>query len=68
VIAATGARDRRLEVPRLERFEGVSVHYAATEAEALSCEGEEVVVVGGGNSAGRRQCTCRDVLARSTCS
>jgi thioredoxin reductase (NADPH) len=53
VIAATGARYRRLEVPRLERFEGVSVHYAATEAEALSCEDEEVAVVGGGNSAGQ---------------
>jgi thioredoxin reductase (NADPH) len=53
VIAATGARYRRLAVPRLERFEGVSVHYAATEAEAQSCEGEEVVVVGGGNSAGQ---------------
>jgi thioredoxin reductase (NADPH) len=53
VIAATGARYRRLEVPQLERFEGVSVHYAATEAEAQRCEGEEVVVVGGGNSAGQ---------------
>ena len=53
VIAATGARYRRLVVPQLERFEGVSVHYAATEAEAQPCEGEEVVVVGGGNSAGQ---------------
>ena len=53
VIAATGARYRRLEVPQLERFEGVSVHYAATEAEAQRCEGEEVVIVGGGNSAGQ---------------
>jgi thioredoxin reductase (NADPH) len=53
VIAASGARYRRLEVPRLERFEGVSVHYAATEAEAQRCEGEEAVVVGGGNSAGQ---------------
>jgi thioredoxin reductase (NADPH) len=53
VIAATGARYRRLDVPRLERFEGVSVHYAATEAEAQRCEGEEAVVVGGGNSAGQ---------------
>jgi thioredoxin reductase (NADPH) len=53
VIAATGARYRRLEVPRLEQFEGASVHYAATEAEAQSCEGEEVVIVGGGNSAGQ---------------
>ena len=40
-------------MPRLERFEGVSVHYAATEAEAQRCEGEEAVVVGGGNSAGQ---------------
>jgi thioredoxin reductase (NADPH) len=53
VIAATGARYRRLGVPRLGRFEGVSVHYAATEAEAQRCEGEEVTVVGGGNSAGQ---------------
>jgi thioredoxin reductase (NADPH) len=53
VIAATGARYRRLEVPGLGRFEGVSVHYAATEAEAQPFEGEEVAVVGGGNSAGQ---------------
>ncbi len=53
VIATSGDRYRRLEVPGLERFEGVSVHYAATEAEAQRCEGEEVTVVGGGNSAGQ---------------
>jgi thioredoxin reductase (NADPH) len=53
VIVATGARYRRLDVPQLERFEGVSVHYAATEAEAQRCEGEDVAVVGGGNSAGQ---------------
>src|SRR5215212_7373304 len=53
VIAATGARYRRLHVPSLEHFEGVSVHYAATEAEAQRCEGAEVIVVGGGNSAGQ---------------
>jgi thioredoxin reductase (NADPH) len=53
VIAATGARYRRLDVPLLERFEEVSVHYAATEAEVQRCEGEEVAVVGGGNSAGQ---------------
>ncbi|HZF57878.1 MAG TPA: FAD-dependent oxidoreductase [Rubrobacter sp.] len=53
VIAATGARYRRLDVPRLERFEGVSVHYAATEAEAQRCEDEDVAVIGGGNSAGQ---------------
>jgi thioredoxin reductase (NADPH) len=53
VIAASGARYRKLEVPRLGRFEGVSIHYAATEADAQRCEGGEVVVVGGGNSAGQ---------------
>jgi len=53
VIAASGARYRRLDVPRLGLFEGVSIHYAATEAEAQQCEGEEVAVVGGGNSAGQ---------------
>src|SRR5215210_4695149 len=53
VIAASGARYRRLDVSRLGLFEGVSIHYAATEAEAQRCEGEEVAVVGGGNSAGQ---------------
>jgi thioredoxin reductase (NADPH) len=53
VIVATGARYRRLDVDRLERFEGVSVHYAATEVEAQRSEGGEVAVVGGGNSAGQ---------------
>lgn len=53
VIAATGARYQRLDVAGLERFEGVSVHYAATEAEVQRCENGSVVVVGGGNSAGQ---------------
>jgi thioredoxin reductase (NADPH) len=53
VIVATGARYRRLDIPHVERFEGVSIHYAATEAEALRCEGKQVAVVGGGNSAGQ---------------
>jgi thioredoxin reductase (NADPH) len=53
VIVTTGARYRRLDVPRLELFEGSSIHYAATEAEAQMCRGNEVAVVGGGNSAGQ---------------
>src|SRR5829696_4396135 len=53
VIAATGARYRRLDVPGLGRFEGVSVHYAATQAEARPFEEEVVAVVGRGNSAGQ---------------
>jgi thioredoxin reductase (NADPH) len=53
VIVATGARYRRLAVDDLERFEGAGVYYAATELEVRICRGSEVVVVGGGNSAGQ---------------
>lgn len=53
VVAATGARYRRLGAKRLEEFEGGSVYYAATYLEARSCESEPIVVVGGGNSAGQ---------------
>ena len=53
VVVATGARYRRLEVPGMERFEPVSVFYAATLMEARVCAGDPVVVVGGGNSAGQ---------------
>jgi thioredoxin reductase (NADPH) len=53
VVIATGARYRRLPVPGLDRFEGDSVHYAATLMEARLCTGDPVVVVGGGNSAGQ---------------
>jgi thioredoxin reductase (NADPH) len=53
VVVATGARYRRLGLPDQERFEGVGIYYAATELEARFCRGIEVVVVGGGNSAGQ---------------
>jgi thioredoxin reductase (NADPH) len=53
VIIATGARYRRLPVPRLEDFEGAGVYYAATLMEAQLCAGDPVIVVGGGNSAGQ---------------
>jgi thioredoxin reductase (NADPH) len=53
VIAATGARYRRLDVARLDEFEANGVYYAATEMEARLCAPEAVVVVGGGNSAGQ---------------
>jgi thioredoxin reductase (NADPH) len=53
LIVATGARYRRLPVPRLEEFDGVGVYYAATQAEAQRCGGDPVLVVGGGNSAGQ---------------
>jgi thioredoxin reductase (NADPH) len=53
VILATGARYRKLDVPRLEEFEGTSVYYAATYMEAGLCAHRQVVVIGGGNSAGQ---------------
>jgi thioredoxin reductase (NADPH) len=53
VVIATGARYRRLDVDRLEDFEGSSVHYWASPLEADLCAGEEVALVGGGNSAGQ---------------
>lgn len=53
VVAATGARYRRLDLPRYAHFEGQGIHYAATAMEAQFCTGEEVIVVGGGNSAGQ---------------
>ena len=53
VIVATGARYRKLDVPGYARFEGAGIHYAATAMEGQLCKNEEVVVVGGGNSAGQ---------------
>lgn len=53
VLVASGVSYRRLDVPRFGDFEGAGIYYAATEMEARLCRGEEVVVVGGGNSAGQ---------------
>jgi thioredoxin reductase (NADPH) len=53
IIVATGAQYRKLDVADLERFEGDGVYYAATVAEAQTCSGDPVVIVGGGNSAGQ---------------
>jgi thioredoxin reductase (NADPH) len=53
VVVASGARYRRLSVAEYERFEGAGIQYAATAMEASLCEGADVVVVGGGNSAGQ---------------
>src|SRR6266513_2692836 len=53
IIVATGAQYRKLDVPELERYEGVGVYYAATQAEAQMCAGDPVMIVGGGNSAGQ---------------
>jgi|SRR5215217_1005908 len=52
VIIASGARYRRPDVPNLDAFDA-SIHYWASPLEAKLCEGQEVVLVGGGNSAGQ---------------
>jgi thioredoxin reductase (NADPH) len=53
VIIATGVQYRKPDIPNLARFEGIGVYYGATKVEARFCQGEDVIVVGGGNSAGQ---------------
>jgi thioredoxin reductase (NADPH) len=53
VVLAPGADYRRLPAENAERFEGLGLYYAATHIEAQQCAAEDVVVVGGGNSAGQ---------------
>lgn len=52
-MIATGAAYRKPQCEKLPRFEGAGVYYAATPMEAQLCQGEEVIVVGGGNAAGQ---------------
>ncbi len=53
VVVAAGARYRRPSIPRLEEFEGRGIWYWASPIEARMCRQEEVVLLGGGNSAGQ---------------
>jgi thioredoxin reductase (NADPH) len=53
VLVASGVEYRKLDVPRFADFESAGIYYAATEMEARLCRDEEIVVVGGGNSAGQ---------------
>lgn len=53
VVIASGARYRKPALPELGRFEGAGVMYSATHVEAQLCKGEEIAIVGGGNSAGQ---------------
>lgn len=53
IVIATGAEYRKLPLENLMRFEGTGIYYGATFVEAQLCSDEEVVVVGGGNSAGQ---------------
>jgi thioredoxin reductase (NADPH) len=53
MVVATGVQYRRLPLAKLEEFEGAGIYYAATEVEARYCANTEVIIVGGGNSAGQ---------------
>jgi thioredoxin reductase (NADPH) len=53
IVIATGAYYKKPTTVNLDRFVGQGIHYGATFLEAQLCEGEEVIVVGGGNSAGQ---------------
>ncbi|MER8418794.1 FAD-dependent oxidoreductase [Mesorhizobium sp. M0166] len=53
VVIASGARYRRLDMANLAQFEGTSVHYWASPIEARLCAGQDVALVGAGNSAGQ---------------
>jgi thioredoxin reductase (NADPH) len=53
VVISTGAKYRRLPLPNAEKYEGRGIYFGATFLEARMCSQQEVVVVGGGNSAGQ---------------
>ena len=64
MVIASGARYRRLDVPNLQEFEGRGVWYWASPIEARLCRSEEIVLVGGGNSAGQAAVFLRDYAAK----
>jgi thioredoxin reductase (NADPH) len=64
VLVATGVRWRKLEVPGAERFERAGVYYACTRIEAFLHQGQDVAVVGAGNSAGQAAMFLAEQAAR----
>jgi thioredoxin reductase (NADPH) len=64
VVIASGAEYRRPELPNRDKFEGTCIHYGATFVEAQICVGEEVIVVGGGNSAGQAAVYLSDIARK----
>src|SRR3977135_990684 len=53
VVIASGARYRRLDLPHMDAIEARSIHYWASPLEGKLCAGQEVALVGAGNSAGQ---------------
>lgn len=64
VVIATGVQYRRMPLDRLADFEGAGIYYSATENEARFCRDAEVIVIGGGNSAGQAAMFLSRVAAR----
>lgn len=64
VVVASGARYRKLDLPELPQYEGRGVYYGATAMEGTMCKNSQVVVVGGGNSAGQACVFLSGVAAR----
>lgn len=64
VVIATGVQYRRMPLDRLSDFEGAGIYYSATENEARFCRDAEVIVIGGGNSAGQAAMFLSRVAAR----
>jgi thioredoxin reductase (NADPH) len=64
VVIATGAEYRRPDLPNRADFEGTCIHYGATFVEAQICVGEEIIVVGGGNSAGQAAVYLSDIARK----
>jgi thioredoxin reductase (NADPH) len=65
IVIATGAQYNKPNVENLEQFEGQGVYYAATFMEAQLCTGEEIIVVGGGNSAGQAAAFLAETVQRA---
>ncbi|HAJ63250.1 MAG TPA: fused response regulator/thioredoxin-disulfide reductase [Cyanobacteria bacterium UBA8543] len=53
LLIATGVSYRKLDVPGMDRLAGAGVYYGAAMTEAIACQGEEIYIVGGANSAGQ---------------
>ena len=64
VVIATGAKYRKLPIPNFEKFEGQGIYYSASTMNIKSCRGQEVGVIGGGNSAGQAALFLADVASR----
>ncbi|HVZ89290.1 MAG TPA: FAD-dependent oxidoreductase [Polyangia bacterium] len=53
IVIASGVKYRKLDLPSLARFEGAGIYYSATRLEGQLCVGQDIAIVGGGNSAGQ---------------